>query len=55
LKKYERENGRNYVFEEVQREKKKYANSASNLSTVNFGSPQASLNKISAPAKILMN
>jgi 5'-AMP-activated protein kinase catalytic alpha subunit len=39
LKKIERETGRNYVFEQVQREKKKYASSAGNLSTVNFSSP----------------
>lgn len=39
LKKIERETGRNYVFEQVQREKKKYASSVGNLSTVNFGSP----------------
>lgn len=42
LKKIERETGRNYVFEQVQRDKKKYFSSAGNLSTVmpaNFSSP----------------
>lgn len=57
LKKMERESGKNYVFEQVLKDKKKYANSAGNLSTVNFGSPSQShsQNKISAPSKIMMN
>lgn len=57
LKKIERESGRNYVFEQVQREKKKYLHSAGNISTVNFGSPAQSnsQNKISVAPKIMMN
>ena len=41
VKKMEREmgGGRNLVFEKVQRDKKKYAASAGNLSIVNFSSP----------------
>lgn len=48
----ERETGKNYVFDLVIKEKKKGSNSASNISSVNFGSPQP---KMSAPAKIMMN
>ena len=66
LKKIERETGRNYVFEQVQKEKKKYASSVGNLQStvINFGSTSLqgqsnSLQKISVPStaasKFMMN
>ena len=51
LKKRERETGRNYVFEQVARDKKRNLYSTSNLSNVNF----TSLQKIQTPGKIMMN
>jgi len=39
MKKLERESGRNYVYEQVTRDKKRNLYSTSNLSSVNFGSP----------------
>ena len=51
MKKKERETGRNYVFEQVARDKKRNLYSTSNLSNVNF----TSLQKIQTPGKIMMN
>jgi hypothetical protein len=39
MKKLERETGKNYVFEQVTKDKKRNLYSTSNLSSVNFGSP----------------
>jgi hypothetical protein len=52
LKKLERETGKNYVFEQVTRDKKRNLYSTSNLSSVNFGSPQT---KLQTPAKLVMH
>jgi hypothetical protein len=52
MKKLERDSGRNYVYEQVTRDKKRNLYSTSNLSSVNFGSPQT---KLQTPAKLMMH
>jgi hypothetical protein len=53
LKKIERDTGRNYVFEQVQIDKKRNAVSEASLNTMKMmSSPQT---KISIPSKIMMN
>jgi hypothetical protein len=43
MKKVERDTGKNYVYEQVTRDKKRNLYSTSNLSSVNFGSPSTKL------------
>jgi hypothetical protein len=52
MRKQERENGRNYVFEQVTRDKKRNLYSSSNLTNFNSASPAQ---KITTPSKVIMN